>query len=180
MKLRHTPGLALVGWYLLIAPFGGSYAAGPPKCPSGSAPFLDFGEGWTCLPGAHWPSGQDLKQSDCPPGTSFVQMYQDAACLPPPPHCPLGASPYASDVTVDTVTGWRCLPKPDCAAGTEAVLDLQGWQCEPPGGYYDCPVHCPNGSLYVAECCGTCAPANQTFCEHLRGWKWVKDRCELQ
>jgi hypothetical protein len=150
-------------------------AAGPPQCPSGFGPVWQGT--WKCERGVHWPAAPDLEQSDCPPGTSFVQMYQEGACLPSPPHCPPGALPFASDTTVDTAAGWMCLQRPGCVTGTEALLDIQGWECYAPGN----PVvdQCPMGSLWVGVCCGACAPADRKICEKLRGWKWVDGRCQL-
>jgi hypothetical protein len=170
---RLRANLVLLCGLLFIS--GSSYAAGIPKCASGSGPAWKAGRGWKCEQGAQWPTGPDLKKSDCPPSTNLVQMYQESACLPPPPHCSPGSSPFASDLTAGTPEGWACLQKPDCVQGSAASLDVQGWQCNPLGDAADCP----KGSSSVGECCGTCAPADRKTCEHLRGWKWVGDHCEL-
>jgi hypothetical protein len=163
---------SLLGILLLT---GISLAAGIPKCPSGSGPAWRAGRGWKCEPGANWPSGENLKKSDCPPGTHFVQMYQEAACLPPAPSCPSGSSPFASDLTIGTPGGWACLQKPDCVPGSEAELGVQGWQCNPSGS-----GGCPKGSSDAGMCCGTCAPTEQKTCERLRGWEWVDNNCQLK
>lgn len=146
----------------------------PPHCPPDSGPVMGYDRGWSCRPGIYWPIGGLLKDSNCPPGTSLVAMYQRGACLPPAPRCLRGfqAAPDES-----TPSGWNCLRRPDCPKGT--VLQFypgQNFECLPPNG-----GQCPRGTVWAGDCCGDCAPADRETCLATPGWRWrANERCVLR
>jgi hypothetical protein len=176
----------------------------PPSCPKGSGP-LRVNEGtptgplkfrWHCEPNLFWPTGDDLEESDRTHGTHLEGIYQSAACVPPTIDCGSRAGALADP---SSVSGWRCLSKPECPPKTSAALIPQGWQCVSDD---HCPAKdpascnrnpackwtpevlgfpaacipreiCPSGTTFVGECCASCAPSDEISCKRLTGWKWI-------